>query len=128
MKCIAIAATVVAAAGVFAGCGSKADKVSQNISTEAENFAVQRRIVGVNGITDKVEFEVEGRCSYESYGNRFELVCKQGPKEFRKHTLLLSDNIFVIVTQLAPINVSEFRTKIILKPTNIVPDLDLVTG
>jgi hypothetical protein len=114
---------------IFAACGkSNADTASKNISTQAEQFKVQRRIVGTNGITGKVEFLVEGRCSYETFPRKVELICKQGPKEFRKHTLITSDNFFVIVTQLAPINVSEFHTKIIFKPTSIVPDADLLMG
>jgi hypothetical protein len=110
------------------GCGSNADVASKNISTEAEQFKVQRRIVGINGITDKVEFDVEGRCSIETPGGVLEVVCKHGPDDFRKHVIGLSDNMFFISTQLKGIDVSEYRTKIILKPENIMPDLDLVTG
>jgi len=40
----------------------------------------------------------------------------------------MSDNVFFISTQLEGVNVSEYRTKIILKPQNLVPDFDLVTG
>lgn len=116
----------------LAACGSNADKVSDNISKEAEKFNVQRRIIGVNGITDKVEFEVEGKCSIEGAGlgklNALLVICKHGPSDFRKHYIGMSDNMFFVSTQLKGIKVSEFRTKVILKPQNIVPDLDLVTG
>lgn len=122
----------VLAAGVLAGCGSQADTVSKNISVQAEKFAVQRRIIGVNGITDKVEFIVEGRCSIEGDGlgnlNALIVTCKQGPHDYRKHFVGMSDNMFFISTQLGGISVSEYRTKIVLKPQGIVPDLDLVTG
>lgn len=128
-------ALIVAAAFVavlIAGCGSQADTVSKNISTEAEKFNVQRRIIGVNGVTDKVEFEVEGRCSIEGDGlgslRALIITCKHGPGDYRKHYVGLSDNVFFISTQLKGIAVSEYRTKIILKPQGIVPDLDLVTG
>lgn len=112
------------------GCGSQADTVAKNISTEAEKFKVQRRIVGINAITSKVEFEVEGRCSIEGGGPARSLVvtCKHGPKDYRKHYVGLADNVFYISTQLKGIAVSEYRTKIVLKPEGIVPDLDLVTS
>jgi ABC-type Fe3+-hydroxamate transport system substrate-binding protein len=122
---------LIASAITISACSSNADKASKNISTEAEQFKVQRRIVGINGITDKVEFEVEGRCSVEygaSLPRTLDVICKQGPNDYRKHYIGLSDNIFWISTQLKGINVSVYRTKIILKPQNIVPDLDLVTG
>jgi len=122
-------ALVVGATGL-AGCTSNADKVSDNLSKEAEKFQIVRRIVGVNGITDKVEFEVTGRCSLE-YGDTMkdtlDVICKDSDG-YKKHYITKSDNLFVITTQIEAANVSEYRTKIILKPENIVPDFDLVTS
>lgn len=130
MKRIVI--TMAMGALIFSGCGSQADTVSKNISKEAEKFNVQRRIIGVNGITDKVEFLAEGRCSIEGDGlgnlNALIVTCKQGPGDYRKHYVGMSDNMFFISTQLKGINVSEYRTKFILKPQGIIPDLDLVVG
>jgi protein involved in sex pheromone biosynthesis len=131
-RLIGLAVIVVSVVLVLAACGSNADKASKNISTKCEQFQCQRRIVGVNGITDKVEFLVEGRCSIEGNGlgnlNALVIVCKQGPHEFKKHYVGMSDNMFFVSTQIQPLAVNEFRTKVILKPQNIVPDLDLVTG
>lgn len=118
---------------IAVGCSSNADKVSKNISTKCEQFNCQRRIVGVNGITDKVEFMVVGRCSIEGSTNlpgirALEVTCKQGPHEYKKHYLSLSDNMFFVATQLKPLDVSIYHTEIILKPQNIAPDFDLQTG
>jgi hypothetical protein len=74
-----------------------------------------------------VLFEVEGRCSIETPG-RLEVTCKHGPDDYRKHYVGMSDNVSFISTQVDGIDVSEYRTKIILKPENLVPDIDLVTG
>lgn len=41
------------------GC-TEADKVSQNVSQEADNFNVLRRFAVINTRTDKVEFELIG--------------------------------------------------------------------
>lgn len=122
----AIALTVAALA--LTGCTSDADKTSRNLSKAAEQFEVQRRIVGINGITDKVLFEVEGRCSIETPEGRLEVVCKHGPSDFRKHFVGLSDNVTYIAVQMEGVDVSVYRTRIILKPENIIPDFDLVTG
>jgi hypothetical protein len=131
MKRIIIIA-VLAAAAFLVGCQSNADKVSHNLSVEAERFNVQRRIVGVNGITDKVEFQIVGRCSIEGDGlgtlRALTVICKQGPHDFRKHYVGMSDNMFFISTQLKGLNVSQYHTEIILKPQNIVPDLQVQTG
>jgi hypothetical protein len=122
-----IAIVAVIAAATLAGCKSDADKASENLSKGAEQFEVQRKIVGINGITDKVLFEVEGRCSIERDGDLI-VICKHGPKDYRKHYVGLSDNVTYISTQLQGVDVSVYRTRIILKPENIVPNFDLVTG
>lgn len=128
MRRIIIGLMAVAAIAVTGCTQSNADTASKNLSTAAEQFEVQRKIVGINGITDKVEFEVEGRCSIEIPGNRtLEVICKHGPNDLRKHYVGLSDNMFFISTQLEGLKVDEFRTRVILKPQSIVPDYDLVT-
>lgn len=133
MKRKVIAAVVLAALAfpLIGGCTSDADKASENLGKAAEQFEVQRKIVGINGITDKILFEVEGRCSLEQNNalpRNLEVICKHGPKDFRKHFVGLSDNVTYVSTQLKGIDVSVYRTRIILKPENIVPNFDLVTG
>lgn len=126
---IAILAALVVAIVPLAGCGSAADTVSRNISKDAEQFRIERRIVVTNGITDKVEFLVEGRCSYETPDDRkVELTCKEGPHRYAKHVIITSDNVFVAVTQLGTVDESEYHTKFIIRPESIVPGFDLVTG
>lgn len=126
---------LIAGSGLAVACGSSADKVSENLSKEAEKFNVVRSIVGINGITDKVAFEVRGRCSVEGAGlgaiNAMTVVCKDtdgGKNTYKKHFVGVPDNLIVLVTQLDGVNVSEFRSKIVLKPQNLIPDLDLVTS
>lgn len=118
---------LAAAAIVLAACTDDAARVSQNISTAADQFEVQRHIVGINGITDEVAFEVEGRCSVERRDYDLLVLCKHAEDDFRRHHIGLSDNTFYIITQLDGIDADEFRTRIVLKPENIVPNFDLVT-
>lgn len=126
MKKIAI---VIAALGlILSGCTSDAATVSRNISTAADQFEVQRRIVGINGITDNPAFEVEGRCSILDDGNQLEVTCKHGPTDFRKHFVGLSDNVFYVATQLDGIDADAYRTRIIIKPESIIPEFDLETS
>lgn len=123
---------VLAMGALGAGCGdSNADKANDNLGKECEKFNCQRRIVGINGITDKILFDVEGRCSIETnsaLNGALELICKQGPNDYRKHFIGSADNVTFVSTQLKGLDVSEYRTKFIIRPESIVPDLDLVTG
>lgn len=132
-KPLAIGAVLTAGLlSTAAGCTSDADEASRNISTAAEQFEVPRRIVGINGISGKYEFLVEGRCSLETkdsaLAGALEVTCKHGPNDFRKHYLGLSDNTFYVSTQLESIDVSVYHTRIILKPENILPEFDFEAG
>lgn len=111
----------------LAGCTSDAHRASENASVAADNFEVNRLIVGINGITDQVLFSVEGRCSITRDGDLV-VICKEGPNEYKKHILGLSQNVTFVSTQLEPIDVSVYNTRIVLKPQNIVPDFDLSVG
>jgi hypothetical protein len=120
--------TLALATLVIAGCTSDAQRASQNITTAADQFEVQRHIVGINGITDQPAFEVEGRCSIERRTHDLMVTCKHAEDDFRRHHIGISDNVFYVVTQLEGIDVDVYRTRIIIKPENIVPNFDLITG
>ena len=49
----------------LSGCND-ADIASQNLSTAADNFQINRRIVFYNGITDTYILTIEGLCSIGS--------------------------------------------------------------
>lgn len=127
MRKLPLAIAAVAAVLALAGCTSAADTASYNTSVAAENFEVERFIVGVNGITGEVLFSVQGRCSIERDGDLV-ITCKEGPDAYKKHYVGLSDNVTFVSTQLEPIDVSVYNTRIILKPQNIVPDFDMSVG
>lgn len=110
------------------GCTSAADKANKNLTKAAENFEVPRRITAINGITDKVLFTVEGFCSYETPDNLFEVICKQPDGSIERTTLHLSDNVTFVSTQIGGVKVDLFRSRIIFRPENIVPNFDLSTS
>ena len=113
----------------LAGCTSAADKANKNLSKAAENFEVPRRIVGINGITDKVLFSVEGFCSYElPSAKEFEVICKEPDGKISRTTLGMSDNVTFVSTQLVGVKVSTFRSRIIFRPESILPNFDLSTS
>jgi hypothetical protein len=126
-------AAMLAVFGVMvAGCfgPSDADVASENVSTEAEQFHILRRIVFFNGITDKYLFTIEGFCSIESgagtgVSGALEVTCKVGEEGNRslikKDYLGLSDNVSYMVEQLDAAGVSTSHYEVIFKPEAIVP-------
>lgn len=137
-RIIGVAAGLIFGAVALAGCStavttsngnSDADKVSENLAIEAESFQVQRSITATSGITGEVLFVAEGRCSFEYPGDgRVDATCKYGPEEYRKHTFILGDQDQVIIAQEEDIDVSEYHTKIIIKPQNAVPEFGISVG
>jgi protein involved in sex pheromone biosynthesis len=116
----------LAAVILLSGCTSAADQANENLSKAAENFEVPRRIVGINGITDKVLFSVEGFCSIENDGRKLDVICKVDKGgTIERTTLGLSDNVTYVSTQLSGIKVDLFRPRIIFRPETIVPNIDL---
>lgn len=124
----------IAAAGVLGlaltACSSDADVASHNLSKAADNFEVQRRIVFYNGITGEYLLELQGLCSLGNYDSAGQLsvTCKTSPTEFKKHFLGLSDNVTYFAEQLEAAKVSEYHYRVVFKPQQIVPDIDLRTG
>src|ERR1051326_5715492 len=104
----------LAAVVLLSGCTSAADQANENLSKAAENFEVPRRIVGINGITDKVLFSVEGFCSIENDGRKLDVICKVDKAgTIERTTLGLSDNVTYVSTQLSGVKVDMFRPRII---------------
>lgn len=108
------------------GC-SDANIASYNTRKSADNFEVNRRIVFYNGITDNYILEIEGRCSFDLNDSKtaFNVICKTGEKVFKRHTLVLSDNVTAFVEQIEPNQADSYFYRVIFKPSAIVPDMEV---
>lgn len=127
--CIVMLITIVAlgVGNVVSGCGdTDADVASHNLSQEAEQFHVQRRVVVYNGITDKVISTIEGLCSIETpEGQRkLEVTCKTSDGYY-KNFYGLSDNVSYALQQLEDVGVSTSHYKVIIKPSAVIPDIEI---
>lgn len=124
----------LAAIGLLAGCVSDADRSSENVSKKAEQFEVQREIIGINTRSGEYLFHYVGRCSVESGSGEssmkgyMEIMCKHGPDDYRKHYELEATDVHIHTTQLEPIDVSVYHTKIIIKPQNLIPEFSIEGG
>jgi len=117
-------ATLAAAAFALAACSTDADVANENIKKAAEQFEVPRLITGINGITDTVLLEVEGRCSFEAQDNYTEVICK-ADDGFVRHVLGASDNTTWVVEQLHGIDASTSQYRFVIKPSAVIPNIDI---
>ena len=123
-KLIATIVAMLLAAVSLAACANDSETVSHNLSQDADNFKVHRRVVFFNGITDKYLLSIEGYCSITDEGNQLEVTCKVGESTYKKHFLGLSDNVPYFVEQLEPIESDPYHYKVVFKPETIVPDVE----
>jgi hypothetical protein len=127
-KTLATVAILGSAAIGLTACQSDAKTVSDNISKEADQFNVQRKITVLNTRSGEFMFYAEGRCSVERDNGWLVAICRHAPDEYRKHLIGPATDAFPSVEQLAPIDVSRYHTEIIVKPEGIIPDIKLRGG
>lgn len=121
---------VIAAASLLTSCASDADTASRNLSVAADQFEIERRVLFYNGITGEIMLTIEGYCSIndEAGAAQLEVTCKEGPNEYTKDFLGLSDNVTYFSQQLETADVSLYHRRVLIKPENFVPDFDVELG
>lgn len=119
-KLVAIAAALMLSLGAC----TPAQTASYNLSNDSDNFRVMRRVVFVNGITDKYLLSIEGLCSItkDKEDAQLEVTCKTGDNE---HYLGISDNVTYFVEQMDPASVDTFHYKVQFRPEELLPDVDV---
>lgn len=105
------------------GCTDDASVASRNVSKDADNFQVMRRVVFYNAIQDSYILEMEGYCSVkaDSADQQLEVICKRGNDLYEKHFLGYSDNVTYTVEQLELVKADPYHYKIVFKPESILP-------
>lgn len=113
--------------GGTVACSSDADVASSNLSKDADNFKILRRVVFYNGISGDYILVIEGYCSLGNSDKPGELTvtCKVGDNKFKKNFLGLSDNVTYFAEQIEPVGVSTSHYKVIFKPSTVVPDIEV---
>lgn len=125
-KFLAFCALGLSLALSLGGCND-ADVASRNISTAADNFQIQRRIVFYNTEDSSYMMTIEGLCSLGNADKAGELsvTCKTGASSYKKHFLGLSRNVTYFVEQMDGAEVSPYHYAVIFKPGQLVPDLSV---
>lgn len=104
------------------GC-TEANTVSTNISREADNFNVTRRLVVINGRTDTIIFSLVGNFSLtvDQEENQLEVIAEVRDGVYRKHFIGLSDEIQYFVEDVGDNEVSKYRYEVEFMPEKVIP-------
>lgn len=121
-KIVAVILLLVAMVLLLTAC-NQADRVSQNISKEADNFNVTRRLVAINTRTDSLLFEVIGNFSMSNNSSgELEITMQTGPNEYKKHFIYINKTwTSYTVEDISGSNVSPYHYEINFLPEMIVP-------
>ena len=111
--------------GCTALFGNSADTVKENISKEADEFKVKRRITFINLRSGEYLFQLTGNCSIKggssNSDNELEVICRIGEDKYQKHMLYIANETTYVVEQLEYSYVSRYDYEIVFRPEAIIP-------
>lgn len=121
-KVLMIILVVVMIVGMT-GCQSEAEKVSYNLSQEADNFNVVRQLTVINCIQGDVLFQMTGRMSItaDTADNQLEIIVEDENENYKKHFIGLSDNVTYVVEDMDTNKVSKYKYTLNFNPKMWIP-------
>lgn len=109
---------------MLTGCQTEAQRVSYNLSQQADNFNIVRQLTVINCIEGDVLFQMSGRMSItaDTADNQLEIIVEDGGT-YVKHFVGLSDNVTYVVEDLnlGDNAVSKYRYTLNFNPNMWIP-------
>lgn len=100
-KILSVLLAVGITTSMLTGC-SEAERVSYNLSKQADNFNVVRQLTVINCIEGDVLFQMTGKMSItaDTADNQLEIIVENEDGTYVKHFVGLSDNVTYVVEDL----------------------------
>lgn len=126
-----LTAILIATLMIFtlAGCETQAERVSYNLSQEADNFNDIRQITVINCLQGDVLFQMTGKMSIkaDTMDNQLEIVVEDEHGDYKKHFIGLSDNVTYVVEDITSGDVSNYKYTLNFNPKMWLPyDVDYI--
>ena len=106
------------------GCDERqSERVSYNLSVEADNFNVIRQLTVINCIQGDVIFQMTGKMSItaDTADNQLEVLVEDETGMYQKHFIGLSDNVTYTVEQKRVKNVDNYKYTLNFNPKMWLP-------
>lgn len=115
-KMLLVLLAAVACMFVFTGC-SESSKVSRNVSQEADNFNVTRKLTVINARTDTVLLELTGTFALQNNDdNELEVIIETAKGKYRKDLVYLNDYTMYVVEDVSGADVDKYHYEINFLP------------
>lgn len=100
-KILTVLLAICMVAVMLAGCETEAQRVSYNLSQEADNFNIVRQLTVINCIEGDILFQMTGKMSItaDTSDNQLEIIVEDGGT-YVKHFVGLSDNVTYVIEDL----------------------------
>ena len=107
---------------MLCGC-TEAEKVSYNVSKQADNFNVKRRLTVINTRTDKCILQMTGKISIEDVTGGIAVLVEVDRDKgiYQKHWVYLNENTMYTVEDLNGVEVSKYAYEMEYMPQTLVP-------
>lgn len=108
---------------LMVGCQTQADKVSHNLSLEADNFNNVRQVTVINCLQGDVLFQMTGKMSItaDTADNQLEIVVEDNDGGYKKHFIGLSDNVTYVVEDITAKDVDNYKYALNFNPKMWLP-------
>ncbi len=122
MKKILCFVLVLVFALSLCACGTQAERVSYNISQQADNFNVTRRLAVINIRTDAPVFELVGNFSIDNnMSNELEVTVEVSPGVYKKHFVYLNEWTMYVVEDVSGCGVENYHYEVNFLPEMFIP-------
>ena len=104
------------------GC-TEAERVSYNISQDADNFNQIRQLTVINCIQGDVLFQMTGKMSInaDTQDNQLEVIVEDENGEYKKHFIGLSDNVTYVVEDVTSDKTEKYKYELNFNPNMWIP-------
>ena len=116
-----IAVLIAASLLAMSGC-RESDRVSYNVSKEADNFNVVRRLTVFNIRTDTVLMQMTGKMAIKNEGHdELSILVEVEKGKYQKHFVYLNEYTMYTVEDMNGTDVSRYAYELEFLPQELIP-------
>jgi hypothetical protein len=121
LSIILVLIMILGTIAMMTGC-TQAQRISANISKEANNFNVTRRFVAINARTDKPIMEIIGLMSIQQTGDGdVDVIVEVAPGVYKKNWVHINEWVIYSVEDINGAYVDKYHYEINFLPEMIIP-------
>ena len=105
---------------------STASTVNHNLSKDANEFNVYRRITVTNARTDTIMLQAEGYMALSNNrSNELVVTIKTGEEQYYKDYIYLNDWTCYVMEQTEPKGTDKYHYELVFYPERLIPDVEI---